>query len=353
MTYLDYVVQFEKLDQAQAFSGNATRLYLKLLALANAIGWPDEFAKSDAYVAAVCGFAENTMKDCRTKLVARGLLATTAGKMGRGSMTTYQLLAIETLNNKVSNSDTLPVKKVSESDTLPSEKVSDKVSNFDTIPSETGNKASDKVSNFDALYIDKENNTSSAAVAASEGALSSTSGQPDSQPASEPTTCPAPAEATTTPPRAGRATRKRGAAPAAGPADLLPDSCPLAGLLNPGGLAARVQQMAEPLTIAQAERLLLDFGAPILREIFCEMANYRKLLTASTSANLTARNWLTRRGLKPSTQQPPLLIATTTSATEELDEPARLFRAEQAAREQAEQDAHFARWAARPTPATA
>jgi hypothetical protein len=346
MTYLDYVVQFEKLDQAQAFSGNATRLYLKLLALANAIGWPDEFAKSDAYVAAVCGFAENTMKDCRTKLVARGLLATTAGKMGRGSMTTYQLLAIETLNNKASNSDTLQANKVSEFDTLTSEKASES----DTIPYETGNKASDKVSNFDALYIDKENNTSSAAVAASAGALSSASEGLDSQPASAPTVGPAPAEATTTLPLAGRAPRKRGAALPTGPAELLPASCLLAELLNPGGLAARVQQMAEPLTLAQAEWLLLDFSTPVLREIFCEMANYRKLLTASTSANLTARNWLTRRGLKPSTQQPPLLIATTTSAAEEeLDDAARQFRAEQAAREQAEQDAHFARWAARPT----
>lgn len=346
MTYLDYIVQFEKLDQVQAFSGNATRLYLKLLALANAIGWPDEFAKSDAYVAAVCGFAENTMKDCRTKLVARGLLATTAGKMGRGSTTTYQLLAIEGSTNKVSNSDTLPANKVSEFDTLPI----DKVSNSDTLLAETGDKVSDKVSNFDALYIDKENNTSGAAVAASEGGLSSASEQPDSQPASQPTAGPPPAEATATPPRAGRATRKRGAALPAGPAELLPASCLLAELLNPGGLAAKVQQMAEPLTLAQAERLLLDFSAPVLREIFCEMANYRKLLTASTSANLTARNWLTRRGLKPSTQQPPLLIATTTSAAEEeLDEPARQFRAELAAREEAEQAAHFARWAARPT----
>jgi len=176
----------------------------------------------------------------------------------------------------------------------------------------------------------------------------------DSQPASAPTVGPVQAEATTTPPRAGRAPRKRGATLPTSPAELLPTSCLLAELLNPGGLAAKVQQMTEPLTLTQAERLLLDFSVPVLREIFCEMANYRKLLTASTSANLTARNWLTRRGLKPSTQQPPLLIATTTSAAEEeLDEPARLFRAEQAAREQAEQDAHFARWAARPTTATA
>jgi hypothetical protein len=162
VTYLDYIVFFEKRDHVQAFSGNATRLYLKLLHLANLAGWPAEFAKPDPYVAAVCGFSENTMKDCRTKLVASGLLATTPGKMGRGAVTVYRLLAADNGNNKVSNSDTLPVKKVSNSDTL----TPSKVSNSDTLPVKKSDKVSDKVSNSDTLNIDKEKESSSAASAA-------------------------------------------------------------------------------------------------------------------------------------------------------------------------------------------
>jgi hypothetical protein len=165
VTYLDYIVFFEKRDHVQAFSGNATRLYLKLLHLANLAGWPEELAKPDPYVAAVCGFSENTMKDCRTKLVAGGLLATTPGKMGRGAVTVYRLLAPDNIPKKVSNSDTLSSEKVSNFDTLNP----NKVSKFDTLSAEKENKVSDKVSNFDTLNIDKENNNTSAASAAEVG----------------------------------------------------------------------------------------------------------------------------------------------------------------------------------------
>lgn len=75
----------------------------------------------------------------------------------------------------------------------------------------------------------------------------------------------------------------------------LPESCPLAELLNEGGDAAKVQQLEEPLTAAQAEKLLAEFSEPLLRDIFCQMANWKLLLTKATSANLTARNWLRKR----------------------------------------------------------
>lgn len=94
--------------------------------------------------------------------------------------------------------------------------------------------------------------------------------------------------------------KKRAAWPAgapARPAELLPDSCPLAELLNPGGDAARVQLLDEPLTEKQACALLNEFSEPALRDIFCQMANWGKLLTpaGATSANLTARNWLNKQ----------------------------------------------------------
>jgi len=156
---------------------------------------------------------------------------------------------------------------------------------------------------------------------------------------------PAPAEPAAPPaPKASRAGRKRAAPPA--PAELLPDTCPLADLLNPGGLAAKVQELTEPLTPAQAERLLADYNLPALRAIFCEMANWKKLLSSSASANLTARNWLSKR---PGTATAPAPLATVPAAVqeEELDEPARLFRAEQAAKAAAARAAHFAHWAAK------
>lgn len=158
MTYLDYIVLFNQRDQERSFSGNATRLYLKLLHLANSIGWPAEFAKPDPYVSAVCGFSGNTMKDCRTQLVERGLLAVMPGGSGRGAVTSYQLLGLK----KVSNPDTLPAEKVANSDTLPS----DMVSKPDTISPENGNKVSEKVSNFDTPIIDKEEGSSAASAAA-------------------------------------------------------------------------------------------------------------------------------------------------------------------------------------------
>ncbi|MGI4867482.1 MAG: hypothetical protein ACRYFZ_26420 [Janthinobacterium lividum] len=124
----------------------------------------------------------------------------------------------------------------------------------------------------------------------------------------------------------------------------------MAELLNPGGLAAKVQQLAEPLTLAQAERLLAEYNLPALRTIFCEMANWPKLLTSSTSANLTARNWLNKRPRATTAPDPASpTITTSVTAEEELDEAARQFRAEQEEKRLAQQNAHFARWANRPT----
>ena len=75
----------------------------------------------------------------------------------------------------------------------------------------------------------------------------------------------------------------------------LPDDHRLAYLLNPGGDAARVQSLAQPLTEAEADRLLTEYAPPDVAAILSQMANWAKLLTSAVSANLTARNWLDKR----------------------------------------------------------
>lgn len=152
MTYLDYIIFFQKLDRASNFSAGATRLYLKLLDVANGIAdggkWPVEFAKSDPYMRGVCGASQNPFKEHRKELEERGLVATMPGGNGAGNATTYRLLS----SNKVSDSDTLSSKKLSESDTITAGKVSDS----DTITPKNGNKVSDKVSESDTPYIERE-----------------------------------------------------------------------------------------------------------------------------------------------------------------------------------------------------
>jgi hypothetical protein len=169
VTYLDYVVFFEKCDQQQpkGFSGNATRLYLKLLAIANQIAnggsWPVEFSKSDPYVAAVAGMSPNTMKECRAALVEGGLLAGSWGEKGQGKMGTYRLLGQE---DKLSEFDSLPEAKPSNSDSF--------------IP-ENAQKEAGKLSNFDTLYKEEEKVVVEAASAASPAASS----QPAKKPATQ------------------------------------------------------------------------------------------------------------------------------------------------------------------------
>lgn len=171
VTYLDYIVFFEKCDQQQpkGFSGNTTRLYHKLLALANTIGWPAEFAKSDPYVAGVCNLAINTMKECRKELVAAGMITAVVGGTGRNAATTYKLL-------NPSKIDVFPAVNQSKIDGFtPEATLNDSnsdgfsivnASNSDGFTSENSLNPSKNTSNFDTLYIDKEEVVVSAADAA-------------------------------------------------------------------------------------------------------------------------------------------------------------------------------------------
>lgn len=168
MTYLDYVVLFDRLDQERPFSLAAARLYHKLLALFNGKRgpqnlWPEVIAKADPYVAEACGFTVNTMKTAREQLTERGLLGGEWGKKGSKSAGTYRLLCPA---EKLSNFDSLPEVKPSEIDSLEAEKLSE----IDSLPPENipkeGEKLSEKLSNFDTPYKKEEKEESIGAALA-------------------------------------------------------------------------------------------------------------------------------------------------------------------------------------------
>ena len=99
VTYLDYVVFFQKPDSASKFSPGATRLYLKLLYVANIIAdgreWPVpmQFAKSNPEMVGLCGGAPNSLRGYRDELEERGLIATTTGGQGPKAVTVYRLIS--------------------------------------------------------------------------------------------------------------------------------------------------------------------------------------------------------------------------------------------------------------------
>ncbi len=88
-------------------------------------------------------------------------------------------------------------------------------------------------------------------------------------------------------------TRKPAARPIAAAAALLTGE--LADLLSPGGDAARVQTMKQPLTQPEADALVARHGTEAARQILLAMANHARLITGYVSANLTAQNWLDKR----------------------------------------------------------
>lgn len=55
--------------------------------------------------------------------------------------------------------------------------------------------------------------------------------------------------------------------------------------------APRVQQLKEPITNEQAERICNDFELDFAKQVFTSMHNYKKLTSNVISANLTFRKW--------------------------------------------------------------
>jgi hypothetical protein len=316
MTYLDYIVLFEKHDLKQCFSGNTTRMYLKLLHLANITGWPDEFAKPDPYVAAVCGFSINTMKECRAQLVARGLLSTTSGGTGRNAATSYRLLY-------PSKSDTFKEVNPSNSDGLlfanPSE--------FDGFnpqnsvnPSKSdafkGVNPSENPSNFAPLSIDKENNTSSAASAASVGASS------------------AKKSSAKKPNKAGANFAEIAALP-------LPHASPEFAEAWLTFYTTNTKQAGKPMTAFELMLKKLGKRPEGFAIVMLEAAiqgDWSGVENPGTARAFTT--WQAEQASRPLPTPPG-------AEPEELDEAARQFRAEQAEKAAAARTAHFARWAAK------
>lgn len=53
----------------------------------------------------------------------------------------------------------------------------------------------------------------------------------------------------------------------------------------------RVQQLREPMTQKEAERLMSQFELDYIKEVLSRMHNYKQLTSKVVSANLTFRNW--------------------------------------------------------------
>lgn len=165
VTYLDYIIFFNQCDREQRFSDGATRMYVKLLDVANTVRVNGgqllgDFQRSDGYMESVCGWSTNTLKKHRAELVSRGLLSGDFGQAGRNSSGKYHLIHP---TENVSTSDTISADNLSNIDTIPLVNLSD----VDTISPETPLNVSGNVSNVDTLYKEEDKENKGAAHAAS------------------------------------------------------------------------------------------------------------------------------------------------------------------------------------------
>lgn len=171
-SYLDLIILFNEYDREQNFSDGASRLYIKLLDVANDISrnrpkgsaWVRDFQRADGYIAAAHGRSKNTMKQHRDELVKRGLVSGDFGQAGRNSSGKYHLWHP---SDNVSTSDTISPENESDVDTLPPVNPS----TSDTISAETALNVSANVSKVDTLYIEKEEVVVDAASAAAPAPL--------------------------------------------------------------------------------------------------------------------------------------------------------------------------------------
>lgn len=73
--------------------------------------------------------------------------------------------------------------------------------------------------------------------------------------------------------------------------------------------APRVQKLKEPITNEQAEKIKSEFQQDVIIEVFTAMHNHKDI-NKKISANLTFRNWASRRDTKPTEKfipEPPKL----------------------------------------------
>ncbi|MDF7809944.1 hypothetical protein P1X16_01085 [Hymenobacter sp. YC55] len=142
MSYIDYMNQFNVLDQVEAFDLYETRLYIKLLAFFNDRKWqqPQQFA--DTFLCMATGIKSvNGLKKARAGLMARGIVEFEGGHHGAGKKGEYRLRQVNengteklspNLSHKLSYSDSLCDSfSTAEAEKL-SPKLSQKLSSGDT-----------------------------------------------------------------------------------------------------------------------------------------------------------------------------------------------------------------------------
>lgn len=242
MTYLDYIVQFQRLRRQQPFSSTSADLYYHLLWVANGLGWKNPFNEGSSILMASLGMSDKTLTSARDKLISAGLVRYQAGK--KGTFSSYELLAIPQNSTE----------------------------NFRSIRGESGSNQGEKAGAMlgelggalGGLHKSKIKNKYTKATPVVQGENSSAEGVLKSEPTSEPW------------------------------AVWLAEHTPT------------VQRLKSPLTAKQWTKLVADFGEPMVHQVLLAMENKADLLRKYTSANLTARDWCGRRAPAPITQPKPV-----------------------------------------------
>ncbi len=290
MNYLTLINQFWTLRREVPFSSTEADLYFYLLNVSNGLQWKNPFQQANPLIGATLGISEKTLIAARNRLKQYGLIDFTPGV--KRSPSTYRLLVLEKFQ-PILQSISIAANTLENLQGIREECDSESGSESDSVFGSVSG------TNAPAITKQKQEVNQTKGNSAPDSAADAAAGGPEKKievnvsPAAPPLA--AQREASHT--KGGAA--KTGKAPAAP----LPEECPLADLLNPGGEAERVQQVSKPLTYEQADKLLTDYAEPAVRDILCQMANWKPLLTKCESVNLTARNWLGKRATdaQPST----------------------------------------------------
>jgi hypothetical protein len=256
MTYLDYINLFWRKDREFFFTPEEVAIYFRLLNHANNIGWKEQFNISlDRLMMEVGIKSRRPFDTARQRLREAALLDFKNGN-GRGCTTEYTLLPAETILKRAPETPRKRgAKNTPLSDTL-SATIAQGLREENVAVHKTKIKTKKKESN-DSLRASKKASSSSPVE-------------------------PSPAE-------------------------------PWASWLAVN--TPTVQRLKSPLTAEQWVKLVADFTEPLVQEVLLAMENKADLLKKYTSANLTARDWCSRRQPQRST---PLVPVQSAAAPESL-----------------------------------
>jgi hypothetical protein len=250
MTYLDYINLFWRKDREFFFTPEEVAIYFRLLNHANNIGWKEQFNISlDRLMMEVGIKSRRPFDTARQRLREAALLDFKNGN-GRGCTTEYTLLTAETTPKRPpETSRKRGVKNTPLSATLSATNTQG-LREENVAVHKTKIKTKKKESN-DSLRASKKASSSS------------------------------PVESS----------------PAEPWASWLVQNTPT------------VQRLKSPLTAEQWVKLVADFTEPLVQEVLLAMENKADLLKKYTSANLTAREWCSRRHPQRSTPLAPVQSA--------------------------------------------